>query len=229
MATALPAYLPKPITRLARHTLTFGHRLVLTPINRARRRGRPARRLEIGPGPRKLDGFEAMNVTWSPGVDYIGDASRRLPFEDGSFDLVYASHIIEHVAWYQAAATIREWARVLRPGGRLEVWTPDGLKICEAVVRAERDGDRSVIDADAWTLMNPENEPLKWAAGRLFAVGDRRGTINHPNWHRAMFSEGYLRRLFEAAGLVDVETLDPASARGQEYGAINLGVAGTRP
>lgn len=46
----------------------------------------------------------------SPGYD-----GSRLPFEDGSVDTVYSSHMLEHVADY--VATIRDWYRVLRVGG----------------------------------------------------------------------------------------------------------------
>lgn len=39
----------------------------------------------------------------------------RLPFADGRFDLVYSSHVMEHVGHFAAFQT--ELARVLRPGG----------------------------------------------------------------------------------------------------------------
>jgi SAM-dependent methyltransferase len=45
-----------------------------------------------------------------------------LPFEDGSFDLVWASEVIEHVT--DTARWLSEVRRVLVPGGRLLVTTP---------------------------------------------------------------------------------------------------------
>src|SRR4051812_40050263 len=45
----------------------------------------------------------------------------RLPFADGSFALVTAIGVIEHIAADQAA--LDEWARVLRPGGQLVLLT----------------------------------------------------------------------------------------------------------
>lgn len=52
----------------------------------------------------------------------VSDAT-RLPFEDGSFDAVFAGEIIEHVP--EPAAALSEWKRVLRPGGTLILTTPN--------------------------------------------------------------------------------------------------------
>lgn len=51
-----------------------------------------------------------------------GDA--RLPFEDGSFNLVLANHVVEHLAG-DVRAHLRDWLRVLKPGGVLAVVLPD--------------------------------------------------------------------------------------------------------
>jgi SAM-dependent methyltransferase len=45
-----------------------------------------------------------------------------LPFEDGSFELVWASEVIEHIA--DTAKWLSEVRRVLAPGGRLLLTTP---------------------------------------------------------------------------------------------------------
>jgi ubiquinone/menaquinone biosynthesis C-methylase UbiE len=46
-----------------------------------------------------------------------------LPFEDASFDAVFYHHVIEHVP--DAAKSLEELARVLKPGGLLYVGTPN--------------------------------------------------------------------------------------------------------
>jgi ubiquinone/menaquinone biosynthesis C-methylase UbiE len=51
-----------------------------------------------------------------------GDA-RRLPFPDGSFDVVVCATVLSHVP--EGEAAIPELARVLRPGGRLGVFDFD--------------------------------------------------------------------------------------------------------
>ena len=47
----------------------------------------------------------------------------ELPFDDGSFGLIWASEVIEHVA--DTHRWLIEVRRVLRPGGRLLITTPD--------------------------------------------------------------------------------------------------------
>ena len=51
------------------------------------------------------------------------DLDQGLPFDDGSFDLVYAAELIEHL--FNPDLLLEECRRVLRPGGRLLVTTPN--------------------------------------------------------------------------------------------------------
>ena len=51
--------------------------------------------------------------------------SERLPFADGSFDVVLLNEVIEHVQ--DDAATLREACRVVRPGGHVVVYAPNRL------------------------------------------------------------------------------------------------------
>jgi SAM-dependent methyltransferase len=59
------------------------------------------------------------------GVAVVAAVSERLPFAPGSFRLVLANEVLEHVADDRAAA--QELVRVLAPGGRAMLFVPNRL------------------------------------------------------------------------------------------------------
>ena len=72
-----------------------------------------------------------------PGLDFrLVPIDGPLPLEDGSFDLVWASEVIEHVA--DTARWLSEVRRVLAPGGRLLVTTPSHGRLRVALGGVER-------------------------------------------------------------------------------------------
>jgi demethylmenaquinone methyltransferase / 2-methoxy-6-polyprenyl-1,4-benzoquinol methylase len=74
-----------------------------------------------------------------PKVELIEASAERLPFADASFDALTFTYLLRYVD--DPAATMRELARVIRPGGSiasLEFGVPRGLwrPLWEAYVRA---------------------------------------------------------------------------------------------
>ena len=57
------------------------------------------------------------------GVNMILDLSKPpFPFDENEFDLIIANHVLEHVPnWWEC---FKDLARILKPGGKLEVWIP---------------------------------------------------------------------------------------------------------
>ena len=80
-------------------------------------------------------GFEVRGSRFERGLPPIAglpidegvDLTRGLPYEDESFDLVVITEVIEHLENHRAA--IGELARVLRPGGRLILTTPNIMRL----------------------------------------------------------------------------------------------------
>jgi len=53
----------------------------------------------------------------------MSDGNRLNWFQDGSLDFIYSSHLLEDYPDTESA--LREWLRVLKPGGHLIVFCPD--------------------------------------------------------------------------------------------------------
>lgn len=53
----------------------------------------------------------------------------NLPYQDGTVDVIYASHVIEYFNQDEIKRVLAEWHRVLRPGGVLRIAVPDFLKL----------------------------------------------------------------------------------------------------
>lgn len=70
---------------------------------------------------------------YNPKADLKCDVT-RLPYEDNSVEEIWASHIIEHFHYYEGFDVLREWLRVLKPGGKIMIETPDMLASCKLFV-----------------------------------------------------------------------------------------------
>jgi SAM-dependent methyltransferase len=70
-------------------------------------------------------GYQVTPIDYEPVTDEClqVDANQRLPFEDGSFDLVWCSEVIEHLV--DPAFSLAELRRVTKPGGLLVLTTPN--------------------------------------------------------------------------------------------------------
>ena len=77
-----------------------------------------------------LEGWDNLDIKQ-------GRAVYPLDMLDASVDEIRASHVLEHFPRAQAMAVLREWVRVLKPGGLLRVAVPDFGVIAEAYVAGE--------------------------------------------------------------------------------------------
>ncbi len=79
-------------------------------------------RLDIGCGEVPLEGFTGVDLYKAAQVIA---PMWKLPYSDGTVDEIYSSHALEHVGKFQVVPTLKEWARVLKPEGRITIRVPD--------------------------------------------------------------------------------------------------------
>jgi SAM-dependent methyltransferase len=58
-------------------------------------------------------------------IEFVVGDMRRMPIQDESVDLIFSFGVIEHVLPRDSQKTVREFFRVLKPGGRLLLATPN--------------------------------------------------------------------------------------------------------
>ncbi len=152
-------------------------------------------RYELAPGCRIVGVDIGAELRDNPNVDARarGDL-QRLPFAGASFDAVLASHVMEHLS--RPASALAEVARVLKPGGRFLLLTPNRFHYVPLVASL--------------------------APQRLHVWFNRRRGVPErdvfPTLYRAN-TAGRLRRLLEGASLT-VERLDRFEAE-PEYLAFH--------
>jgi glycosyltransferase involved in cell wall biosynthesis len=136
-----------------------------------------------------------INIDLYAPDDAVCDARfdvQKLPYDDNSVDEIKAFHIIEHFHFFEIKDVLEEWFRVLKPGGRLWLETPDFLETCRSFVEGS-----PVMNIEDWRVL---------LYGHFFA---------HP-WvpgqtHKFLFTEQQLRTNLGWAGFKNITRKDPAS------------------
>lgn len=145
------------------------------------------RKLHIG-GRIKRDGWEIFNIIPSAAVDHVGDARDLSRFLDNSFEVIYASHVLEHFDYRdEVVAVLREWKRVLVPGGKLHISVPDLETIC---------------------LLWSHNKAASFEDKLMLMQIVLGGHVNAYDYHQCGFFPELLSRCLSMAGFVNSVVVD---------------------
>ena len=79
-------------------------------------------KLNVGCGTDLRKGYLNLDVVPLKGVDVVHDINKKFPFPSSHFDEVMANHVVEHIP--NLTKLMREFHRILKPGGRLLIETP---------------------------------------------------------------------------------------------------------
>lgn len=82
-------------------------------------------KLHLGCGVKHIPGFYHVDALDYPHVDRIGPVEDLSFIADGSVELIYACHVLEHFGRKEYRDVLAEWCRVLAPGGVLRIAVPD--------------------------------------------------------------------------------------------------------
>lgn len=163
----------------------------------------------LGSGPRRLfdllpdasafSGWREVRVDLDPGCrpDVLSDLTDLAPsIPDGSADLIYCSHVVEHFFDHDVPKVLSEFARILRPQGAAILRVPDLAGVMQAL--DEGDLERSLYQSPSGPI------------SALDVIFGHRASIaagNHYMAHRTGFTQASLARRLLDAGFEEVQTL----------------------
>ena len=170
---------------------------------------RSSRRLNIGCGRRFHPDWVNVDVQPTDPSVLAHDVRRGIPFPDESFDLVYHSHLLEHLPQQEGRQLLRECCRVLARGGIIRVAVPDLEQIARLYLEAleqARQGDREWESNYDWMMIELYDQTVRERSG-----GDHGTYLNRdviPNVEFVLMRQGKEveesisgQRLLRAAGL----------------------------
>ncbi len=85
-------------------------------------------KLHLGCGTIYLDGWINIDNNSDNNIEKIDlfwDITKKLPIFDNSVDFIYNEHLLEHLSPDEAVKSIRDFMRVLKPGGIMRIAMPD--------------------------------------------------------------------------------------------------------
>ena len=139
-------------------------------------------KLNLGGGLNKIDDF--LTVDLCDGADIKHDLLNPLPIEDNSVDEIVAIHIIESFCKWQLPEILKDWYRVLNPGGKMIVEFTD-------------------LDATINLYLNGSQNEKKF--GRWGFHGEQGHEEDPITYHRYVYTTAEVEELLKQTGFIDIK------------------------
>lgn len=180
-----------------------------------------------------LDADRLMKLEQMGDNVVVHDLRQGIPRSDESVDVVYHSHVLEHIDRDRADSFMAEVIRVLRPGGLHRIVVPDlellargylnHLEAVDASVASARDHDDFVAGMIEQSVRreafgSAQKRPLRRRIENL-VLGDAR---KRGETHQWMYDRVNLRHLLSQAGFVDIERRAYDESRHANWAAYGL-------
>jgi SAM-dependent methyltransferase len=84
-------------------------------------------KLNIGGGSVRLKGFINIDFVEYPGLEIVANLLDMSFIPDNSISHIHSNHFIEHLTQEQLLTQLREYCRILKPGGLVTIRCPNAL------------------------------------------------------------------------------------------------------
>jgi predicted SAM-dependent methyltransferase len=155
-------------------------------------------KLQLGAADNIIDGW--LNTSLrprSPRIVFL-DVPQPFPFGPAVFDYVLSEHLIEHLTYTDGRFMLAECFRILKPGGKIRISTPD-IKMLAGVLFKEDEKSKQYVNWIATTF--PRDIPVQNAVmviNNLFY-----------NWgHRFLYDFLTLKMTLEETGFTDIRAYE---------------------
>lgn len=141
------------------------------------------RALNLGCGLRFHPDWENVDFVPAHASVKACDLRAGVPYPEGSFDVVYHSHVLEHFSKKAAPHFLGECFRVLKPGGVLRVAVPDLEGIARCYLRALENAAQDITGSDSnheWMVLEMYDQTVRDVSGGECAAYFQRKPF--PNW-----------------------------------------------
>lgn len=99
-------------------------------------------KLDIGAGVNNqktpLEEWTHLDAVSYPHIEIVCDFG-KIPLEDGSVEEIFIGDVIEHIPMWGYEEVLREWNRVLKPGGLVTGRTPNADSVMRRYARGDKD------------------------------------------------------------------------------------------
>ena len=152
------------------------------------------KKLHLGAGSNSLPGWlnSDLDPSLSSDVIYL-DATKPFPVKDCIFDYVFSEHMIEHVTYPEGLHMLKECHRVLKPGGKIRIATPDLLFLIELYQPNKTGLQKAYI---RWSTDVHDEIQSRGSYEDTFVINNFMKAWGH----RFIYDEKVLRRTLEKAG-----------------------------
>ena len=149
-------------------------------------------KLHLGCGKKYIPEFTwHVDLDDYPHINYHHEISNLPVFKNNSVDLIYCCHAFEYFDREEGKSVLKEWKRVLKPGGTLRLAVPDFEAIVKVYFKYKKDLEHRGILGPLYGRMK-----IKTKNGEKFI------------YHKTVYDFNSLKKLLKSVGFRTIRRYD---------------------